>query len=125
MFRIKGISLRIDNTFYVDVEPSAEMYYAYDYKLGEFMNEDEDYWNEYEDTFLNVAYNLDRNDGFNLSSFFSEHAWVDIPYRCSETEKKMILDFVVFISNLLYVRNPLKRRSGRTEGHSVRPQTKT
>ena len=30
--------------------------------------------------------------------------------------KKMILDFVVFISNLLNVRNPLKRRSGRTEG---------
>ena len=39
--------------------------------------------------------------------------------------KKIIFDFVIFISNLLNVRNPLKRRSGRTEGNSVRPQTKT
>lgn len=94
-FKIKGISLRINNTFYVDIEPNQRMYYAYDYILGEFMNEDEDYCDELGEYYLNIAYNLDKdNDEFNLSTYFSEYGWRDIPYKCSEVEKKAVLDFI-------------------------------
>lgn len=93
-FKVKGISWRCDNTFYVDVYPSQEMYYAYDWVLGEFQQKDENYDNYCDVAFLNVAVNLDNTTDFNLSSYFSEHGWVDISYMCSKEEKKMILKFI-------------------------------
>ena len=96
-FKIKGISFRVDNTFYVDVEPSQEMYLAYDYVIGEIMNDNEDYVNEYGVEFLNVSYDLDRENGdfsFALSTYLSDYDWLDIKYTCSSKEKKAILDFI-------------------------------
>ena len=100
-FRIKGISLRINNIFYVDVEPSRNMRIAYDkFHLSLVEDQEEnhnnpDYWSECGTEFLNIACDIDKeNDDFCLSSYFEEYFWLDIPYECSEEEKKAIFDFI-------------------------------
>ena len=83
-FKIKGISWRVNNTFYVDVEPSVAMKKA-------LLNCD--FYNDFGVHYLNVAHSLDDNV-FNLSTWQSKVAWVDIPYECSESEKKAIVNFI-------------------------------
>ena len=100
-FRIKGISLRIDNIFYVDVEPSPKMKIAYEKFHHSLVHDQIDnhhnpyYWSQCGECFLNIARNIDKEyDDFNLSSYFEEYGWLDIPYKCSQEEKKAVLDFI-------------------------------
>lgn len=94
-FKIKGIGWRCDNTFYVDIQPSRAMRNALFDVLEELQEQTEEELYDCGMGFLNLAYDIDTpNDKLNLSTWVPEFYWIDIPYECSENEKKAILDFI-------------------------------
>jgi hypothetical protein len=94
-FKIKGISWRSNNAFYVDVKPSKAMINALDDALETLQDEIDEEFYSCGIAFLNLAYDIDTpNDKPNLSTWVPEFGWIDIPYECSDNEKKAILDFI-------------------------------
>lgn len=94
-FKIKGISWRCDNTFYVDIHPSRAMRNALFDVLEELQEQTEEELYDCGMSFLNLAYDIDTpNDKLNLSTWVPEFYWIDIPYECSESEEKQIIDFI-------------------------------
>ena len=94
-FKIKGISWRCNNTFYVDVKPSRAMKNALDDVLEELQEQTEEELDDYSIALLNLAYDINISDDKpNLSTWVPEFGWTDIPYECSENEKKKIIDFI-------------------------------